>query len=99
MIVHYRERRTPKEMAAILLSDLVALMPDDWRPEPEVTEAEAREVRRQLEAYQERVYALLGYLPRGRRRSPLEEAAKSVLALRNAAEGRPVCGWKPRTDS
>lgn len=70
MISRYGARRTPKELAAILLADLVAIVGDDWNPDPEITPAEEREVRRQLEAYQERIYGLLGRRPLGQNGEP-----------------------------
>jgi hypothetical protein len=59
MLTFKGTRRTPKEMAALLIWNLVEELPADWNPPPEVTGAEARAVVEQLEKIKARIADML----------------------------------------
>jgi hypothetical protein len=63
-IIYHGERRTPKEMAALLLKAKIEELPDDWTPENLPEQPNSREhllVVEQLERYQARIRRLLGF--------------------------------------
>lgn len=63
MLTHLDKKLTPKQMAAIVIGNLVELAPEDWISGEAVTDAERKAVKDQIAKYQQRIYILLGYDP------------------------------------
>ncbi len=63
MITYHGERRTPKELAALLVRQKLQELPDDWTGFPEgMTGSEKAAVIDQIKRYQERFFRILSVI-------------------------------------